>query len=308
MASASDPAIDTRPVLSGLATERVTATDSVAPSAMEAVSRTAYYCCGVRALDAGKPDSQCHDLYASRFMDDEAWRVFAPFRPLTTANVSAITRHRIIDDLLRERLAVNPQLRVVLIGAGFDARAFRLAGGRWLEVDAPALFAVKEARLPQASCPNSLIRVSVDFANQTLSDCLGEYARPEPAVVVVEGVLFYLGQEKTHMLVQTIRALFPHAELIIDVMTHAFLSRWGRPVQQQILGLGAQMLPPPDLAAITQVTGFEETKCISIPRRAVEQRQLPKYVLFGGFYGVFSSNFAESFQKGFTVRAYRPLP
>ena len=79
-------------------------------------------------------------------MDDEAWRAFEPFRQFTAPNVSNATRARIIDDLVRERLAVTPDLRVILIGAGFDSRAFRLPGGRWLEVDepAPVLFAAVE--------------------------------------------------------------------------------------------------------------------------------------------------------------------
>jgi O-methyltransferase involved in polyketide biosynthesis len=32
------------------------------------VSKTAYYCCGVRALDAAAPSSLCGDRYAERFM------------------------------------------------------------------------------------------------------------------------------------------------------------------------------------------------------------------------------------------------
>jgi O-methyltransferase involved in polyketide biosynthesis len=43
----------------------------------------------------------------------------------------------IIDDLLREELVANPNLTVVIIGAGFDTRAFRLQGGTWIELDEP---------------------------------------------------------------------------------------------------------------------------------------------------------------------------
>ena len=91
-------------------------------------------------------------------MDDEAWRAFEPFRQFTAPNVSNATRARIIDDLVRERLAVTPDLRVILIGAGFDSRAFRLKGGRWLEVDEPQVFAWKEPRLPAAEIFRSSVR------------------------------------------------------------------------------------------------------------------------------------------------------
>jgi O-methyltransferase involved in polyketide biosynthesis len=99
---------------------------------MKPVSRTAFYCTGVRALDARAPRPVCGDRFAERFMDEAAWRIFEPFRNFTAPNASNITRHRIIDDLLRDRLAAQPGLRIVLIGAGFDSRAYRLKGGRWL--------------------------------------------------------------------------------------------------------------------------------------------------------------------------------
>ncbi len=121
---------------------------------MNPISRTAIYCTGVRALDARTAAPLCGDRYAERFMDDAAWRLFAPFRRFQGPNGSNVVRHRILDDLLRARLIAEPRLRVVLLGAGFDARAFRLAGGRWLEVDEADLLAFKEPRLPAASCPN----------------------------------------------------------------------------------------------------------------------------------------------------------
>src|SRR6476659_5669333 len=102
---------------------------------MKPVSRTAFYCTGVRALDARRPQPACGDQYAGRFMDEDAWRAFEPFRHFTGPNASNATRHRIIDDLLRERLSADRERRIILIGAGFDSRAFRLSGGRWLEVD-----------------------------------------------------------------------------------------------------------------------------------------------------------------------------
>lgn len=96
---------------------------------LEPVSKTAYYCCGVRALDAGATHPVCGDQYAERFMTAEAWALFEPFRGFRAPNASNIARHRLIDDLLRARLARQPETTVVIVGAGFDARAFRLPGG-----------------------------------------------------------------------------------------------------------------------------------------------------------------------------------
>src|SRR6187431_2384067 len=79
------------------------------------ISRTAFYCTGVRAVDARSPAPLCGDRYAERFMDDEAWRLFEPFRSFRMPNASNVVRHRMIDELLRARLSEHPRLRVVLI-------------------------------------------------------------------------------------------------------------------------------------------------------------------------------------------------
>jgi O-methyltransferase involved in polyketide biosynthesis len=127
------------------------------------VSKTAYYCCGVRALDAAASDPVCGDKYAERFMTAEAWTLFEPFRGFRAPNASNITRHRLIDDLLRARLARQPETAVVIVGAGFDARAFRLPGGHWVELDEPALITLKEAQVPAREAPNPLTRVPIRF-------------------------------------------------------------------------------------------------------------------------------------------------
>ena len=73
---------------------------------MKPVSKTAYYCCAVRALDAGTSRPECGDHLAQRFMTPEAWALFEPFRDLGTPNASNVVRHRMIDDRLRAAIAL----------------------------------------------------------------------------------------------------------------------------------------------------------------------------------------------------------
>jgi methyltransferase (TIGR00027 family) len=267
---------------------------------MKPVSRTAFYCTGVRALDARKARPACGDRYAERFMDDEAWRAFEPFRRFTGPNVSNATRHRIIDDLLRERLAASPELRVVIIGAGFDSRAFRLAGGRWLEVDEPQVFAWKEPRLPAAECPNPLVRLAVDFAAERLDERLAPFADAAPLTIVVEGVLFYLGEDRLRGLLRALKATFPRGEVLCDVMTLAFFDAYSQPIHREIVALGASFeLPAHDLADIFASEGYEPQAQVSIPKRAAELGQLPWFfrpLLY----------FSRTFVHGYSIRVFRP--
>ena len=267
---------------------------------MKPVSRTAFYCTGVRALDARKPRPACGDQYAERFMDDEAWKVFEPFRRLTGPNISNATRHRIIDDLLRDRLADHHDLRRVIVGAGFDSRALRLTGGRWLEVVEPQLFAWKEPRLPAAESPNPLTRIAVDFATERLTDRLSPFADAGPMAVVVEGVLFYLGETRIRELLRTLRALYPQGDVICDVMTREFFEKFSRPIHGKLVELGASFqLPEHPLETIFADERYEQTAHVSVQRRAAELGQMP---LLMRLY----SRFAPVFINGYSVRVFTP--
>ncbi len=120
------------------------------PSTANPVSATAYWTLASRAEDASRERPIADDRFAHRFMNDDARAVAKRLASLKKPYSSFPVRHRIIDDLLAAELSADPDLRVVLIGSGFDSRPFRLQGGRWLEVDEPDLLAYKESRLPAA--------------------------------------------------------------------------------------------------------------------------------------------------------------
>ena len=265
---------------------------------MKPVSKTAFYCTGVRALDAKKPNPACGDHYAGRFMDQEAWRAFEPFRQFTGPNLSNATRHRIIDDLLRERLAADPNRLVVIIGAGFDSRAFRLRGGRGIEVDEPQVFAWKEPRLPAAECPNPLTRLAVDFAAERLADRLAPFAGSGAVSIVVEGVLFYLGEHRIRELLRTLRAHFPQGEVLCDV-TGFFLDAYSQPIHT-IVELGASFeLPAHPIADIFASEGYGQTAQISTTKRAAELGQMPWFMRTLLYV-------SRRFVDGYSIRVFRP--
>ena len=108
-----------------------------------------HYCCDIRAADAERPNPICGDYLAHRFLNTEARALVTRFARFKGANAVNVVRNRLIDDFLRERLQASPDLRIILLGAGFDTRAFRLAGGRWVE-----LVSAKEAELLARDAPN----------------------------------------------------------------------------------------------------------------------------------------------------------
>jgi methyltransferase (TIGR00027 family) len=203
------------------------------------VARTAFYCCTLRADDAAAAKPVCGDTFAARFVDDDVRRELAPLLSLRAPSAANVARHRLIDDLMRPRLAENPATRVILLGAGFDTRAFRLEGGRWWEVDDPQLLTLKEERLPASTARNPLVRVPVAFQTDDLAGRLAPLAGDDRALVVLEGVTMYLEDDALARVAGTVRSTFPRATLTADLMTPAFARTYSRALRRELTRLGA---------------------------------------------------------------------
>lgn len=206
---------------------------------MKPISKTAFYCCGVRMQDAEREKPVCGDTYAKAFMNEPGLQILEAFKDETRPNMSNVARHRIIDDLLRQELQANPNMTVVIIGAGFDTRAFRLKAGTWIELDEPQVINYKNERLPAENCENELERISIDFATDSLEQKLASYAGRSPVAVVIEGVLMYLDETAIDQLLQTLRHLFPQHKLICDLMTREFFEKNAGTIHEKLTGMGA---------------------------------------------------------------------
>ncbi|MSP92723.1 MAG: SAM-dependent methyltransferase [Myxococcales bacterium] len=116
-----------------------------------------------------------------------------------------------IDRVVAEAVADGVR-QIVLLGAGFDARAWRLEamrGATVIEVDHPATQAAKRRQL-QARAPlaTNVVFAPVDFAKDSLADALDAAGHdPDlPTLWVWEGVTMYLPVEATLATVATLRA------------------------------------------------------------------------------------------------------
>lgn len=213
---------------------------------MNPISNTAYYCCGIRMEDARRDNSICNDVYAQRFMDDKGMRIFEPFRSEKMPNISNITRCRLIDDYLMAELAEKRDLTVITIGAGFDSRPYRLTGGNWIEVDEPQIVASKNEKLPVQECANSLRRISIDFAHDSLADKLAAESCERYTIMIIEGVFMYLEPAAITRTISALQNLFPRHVLYCDLMTNRFFNRFAQSVHAKLIAAGAIFSERPD--------------------------------------------------------------
>ncbi len=113
-----------------------------------------------------------------------------------------VVRARYIDDYLQSCIE-NGIEQLIILGAGFDSRAYRFEGlkGRVkiFEVDHPATQATKKERLQKifGALPNYVTYVSVDFNEQALDIRLYEsgYSKELKTLFIWEGVTTYLEPE-----------------------------------------------------------------------------------------------------------------
>jgi methyltransferase (TIGR00027 family) len=177
-------------------------------------SRTAEFMALFRALESSRPAERrlFEDRFAQSFLRPGLRAVLGCARlPLVGSLVprlidsrwpgarsSGVARTRFIDDALRSALRENVE-QVVILGAGFDCRAYRIPGierARVFEVDHPDTLAVKRQYLLRTfpALPAGVSFVATDFNQSQLDDAMASegYDPDQRTFFIWEGVTNYL--------------------------------------------------------------------------------------------------------------------
>lgn len=169
-----------------------------------------------RAAESMLPEDEriCYDPYAFRFINPEILK-FAAAHPaeaeakleemeerLPGLSNSIRARVRYFDEFIEK--SCNDRLeQLVILGAGFDTRAYRLAGlkrnVRVFEVDHPdtLFFKMEKIREIFGDLPNHVVYVPIDFEFEDLGDKLraNDYSPDQKTLFVLEGLTMYLPQK-----------------------------------------------------------------------------------------------------------------
>lgn len=249
---------------------------------MNLVSKTAYYCCGVRMQDAESPKPLIGDVYAKLFLGEEGVAYWQQFKHFKGPNASNTARHYIIDNMVKQLLSKGPGYTIILIGAGYDSRAFRLPSGNWVEVDEPSVIEYKNAVLPADICPNTLERISVNFATQKLADKLASYAGKEKVIIIIEGVLMYLSGEAKEELLKTVTTLFPKHVLFCDLMKKKFYEKFSHEIHKKLLQFGSSFTDMrEDPSKMFLDYGYKNTESVSTIKTAIDLGlfRVPRFIV-----------------------------
>ena len=238
---------------------------------MKAVSKTAYYCCGVRMQDAEAARPLIGDKYAKKLLGEEGLSYWQEFKQFPRPNASNTVRHYLIDKFTQKELNDHPDATVILIGAGLDSRAYRFTTGRWVEFDEPAMISYKNNLLPVTECNNTLERISVDFEKEKLADKLQAYTNRPFVIFIIEGVLMYLSNEQKKELLSALTTLFPKHVLFCDLMNKKFFEKFSSDIHKKLVEHGtsfADLSDEPDQLFLD--FGYTKRSAISILQTTID--------------------------------------
>ncbi|MER5951862.1 class I SAM-dependent methyltransferase [Streptomyces sp. NPDC001904] len=175
----------------------------------EGVGTTALLVAAARAIETHRPDSLAQDPFAEHFVRAAPASAGWPTRLHQVPNGDANPlwgrfaryfglRTRVLDDFLLQSVRTAGARQVVLLGAGLDARAFRLdwpPGSIVFEIDRTEVLAFKHKVLDGLSATAKAARlpVPVDLrADWVAALADSGFDRSAPSVWLAEGLLFYL--------------------------------------------------------------------------------------------------------------------
>jgi len=166
----------------------------------------------------------CSDPWAAALAGDEGEAIATAYDDVYAyMELWIAVRTAFIDELARDLTKSGKIRQIVMLGAGFDTRAARLAqaGVRFFEVDQPASHREKQKGLanlkdyPIASATY----VTCDFENEDFLDRLAVsgFAIDQPALFIWEGVTPYLSEEAVRLTLRKLaQGTHPESVVVFD--------------------------------------------------------------------------------------------
>jgi len=236
------------------------------PSRM-AIMIAAYRARATRAGWAG-----CDDPWADALAGEDGYALAQAFDQVQPAMEQWVAvRTAFFDRAVRKRLKTHPQ--VVLLGAGLDSRAVRLAapGVRFFEVDHPASQRERRKRLGavEGYPTDAAVSVPCDFENDDFLTQLQQagFQGRIPAVVLWEGVASYLSDGAVRATMRRVAiGMHPESVLLFDVIGRRMVEGEVRnPADQQTRALLASFGEPlrwgtDDLVPVLFGEGFRQMR------------------------------------------------
>ena len=212
--------------------------------AEKSVSNTALGAAICRLIEQYQPDETrlFNDPYIKDMVSTplRLMMQFAPMRALTLNRTEAVARGIFgaqicrtcfIDETVETALAQGIS-QLVILGAGFDTRAYRLKGIEQIkvfEVDLPHVQADKKARVQKrfGRIPANVTFIPIDFDTQTLDTVFAgsPFDSSKPAIFVWEGVTQYIPESAVNQTLAFVGKSAPGSHIVFTYVLKSIIER-----------------------------------------------------------------------------------
>lgn len=186
------------------------------------VSDTALWVAAFRAIESERPDALFNDRWARQLAGDKGFKLVAatPSRFGKIMRFVMAIRTVAIDKLIHKAIGLGIDT-VINLGAGLDTRPYRMdlpASLNWIEVDFPGMITYKAGAMKDVKPVCNLRRISADLSNTAERNTLFTQlaAETKNALIITEGVIYYLSPEDAADLSRAIYAVPPFRYWIQD--------------------------------------------------------------------------------------------
>jgi len=147
-----------------------------------------------------------------------------------------LCRTRYIDDILKQSLERGLE-QLVILGAGFDSRAYRIAGVdrvRVFEVDLPGTRKLKQGRLEEVlgAVPENVTLLGMDFDRQSLDEVLiaSDFHKGKQTLFIWEGVTQYITAEAVEATLEFVSEVSgPRSTIVFTYVRRGIIDGTERP-------------------------------------------------------------------------------
>ena len=219
-------------------------------------SRTAVITAAARAIASHDPDPSVRnpDWLAEHFLGETERKLLAgtPWAKALDDDYREIGQNPEVDTLVRamlirtrfidERLSnavKDGATQVVVLGAGFDSRAYRLRhilhNARIFEVDFGPTQDYKKRRISEVlgKLPENVVYVPIDFTRENLGDVIQKagYRPDQVSFFIWEGVSYYLPEEAVRGTLKYVAThSAPGSSIVADFLKKSVIDHFGTPV------------------------------------------------------------------------------
>ena len=199
------------------------------------VSDTALMVAAARAVETARPSyGLVHDPFAERLAGERGMAILRDVDRFGQLTFGVGMRSRFLDQLLLQVLGEGESDTVLQMGAGLDARPWRLdlpGDLRWIEVDFPDILDYKAEVLASEKPSCHVERIVADLNDGAQRQAVFSSASGRPGSMITEGLLMYLPPKTLEALADEAARMNGIRYWLLDVASQDMMRRAHRDCQ-----------------------------------------------------------------------------